>query len=384
MKKNWNLSLGRMLLASVAALLAATSAYAIPKNLDGRSNDACPDEPRPGPYAFNYAKDIGISCPSDFYVFGEFLLMQSQMEGLEFAITQTHTTNAGGGAFPLRGGNLVGHSTSNHDWNFNPGFRVAFGFLMGHDAWNLEGKWTYMRMKDDTSESIHNNGIMLPLWLPAYTNMDSPYFNLSNRDVSERWTGKYNTLDMILGKPYHVSRYFILNPFFGIRAAWIDQNITARYSGLIEGYDSAEMNAKNDYWGVGLRGGFDGEYLLGRGWNLFGGFAAALLYGKFDVSQSATINSYGFELDQDFYTNTPNFEIKLGIAWGTFFCKNKYHVGLKVAYEFMDWLDINRMRRFLDSGSGGTPATTPILSNMTVANGDLSFNGFAFRLQFDF
>jgi hypothetical protein len=377
MKRNWNVSLKWMLMCSVAALLAATSAFALPKGSDGKPEGGCEDT-KSGPYAFNYAKDIGLSAPSDFFVYGEFLWLKAQEEGLEYAISQTSTTSLGGAAFPLQGGNVLGFSNGTHDWDWNPGFRVGFGYYMNHDAWCVNAYWTYIRIKNDKNSTKPSNGVLLPLWMPAYLNFAGDDTACSH--ASERWTGKFNTLDIMMGKPFHPSRFFILQPFFGIRAAWIDQDIIARYTLS----DTVKMIAKNDFWGVGLRGGFESEYLMGCGWNLFGHLSTSMLYGKFDTSQQLGYGTYGnYELDQDFYKNNPNLEMKLGISWGQFFAKNTYHVSLKVAYEFHQWFKQNQLRRFLDGGAANTPETAAISSNMPV-NGDLSFNGFSFRLQFDF
>jgi hypothetical protein len=386
MERKWNLLFKRLVMTSVAALLAATNAYAVSRGPSG-DKDACPDDIKPGPFAFNYAKDIGLSCPSDFYAFGEFLLMQPQMEGLDYAITNTTATadTKGGSVFPLTGGNVTGHSSGHHDWDYNPGFRAAFGFFIGHDAWNVEAKWTYFRIKDDTSAGITNSGVFIPLFLPAYLTQ-----NPGNVNASQRWTGKHNIFDFSIGKPYHVSRFFIANPFFGLRATWIDQDITTRYSGdypLDTNGDGHKTMGKNDFWGVGLRGGFESEYLLGAGWNIFGNLSASLLYGKFDISQQVALYQVDYEIDQDFYANVPNLELALGLRWAYFFAKDKYRMALCIAYEFHEWFKQNRQIRFLGDGAGDAAeigVNARIASSMPVVHGDLSYNGLAFRLEFDF
>ena len=47
--------------------------------------------------------------------------------------------------------------------------------------------------------------------------------------ASARISGDFNTLDLLVSKPYHVSRYFISNPTLGIRVAFIDQDYHLRY-----------------------------------------------------------------------------------------------------------------------------------------------------------
>ena len=69
-----NLS-NKLFVALVATLLAATTAYAIPKGPCDKPKDVCCEEPAPGPFAFNYPKDVGLSCPRDFYLYADFLIM---------------------------------------------------------------------------------------------------------------------------------------------------------------------------------------------------------------------------------------------------------------------------------------------------------------------
>ena len=372
--KNWNL-LNKVLITSVAALLAATSAFAIPKGpaesrlSDPRQMDQCA-EVKPGPYAFNYSKDMGLACPSDFYVYGEYILMEAKEEGLEYAITQTDATTPT--TFDLSGGNIEGPSNGHHDWEWNSGFRAGFGFYMNHDAWNLDLKWTYIHIKNDTSSTMHNDGTLIPLWLPPSVTVGQ-----TQKTASARWKAKLNTLDLSMAKPYHVSRNFIANPFFGVRAAWIDQDYHARYGGIWATFDGAQVDSSNNYWGIGLRGGFGSEFLMGAGWSLFGNLSASLLYSKFDVTQQLALSGYAYEIDSDFYDNVPNVELVLGLSWGHFLNKNNSHIGIKVAYEFHDWFNQNQMRRFFgDSGN--------IAANDTVSRGDLTLNGFSFRIQIDF
>ena len=69
-------------LFSLAAVLFASTAIAIPKD-PCAPKDVCCEEPAPGPFAFAYPKDVGLSCPRDFYIHGEFMWMKPTEEGLE-------------------------------------------------------------------------------------------------------------------------------------------------------------------------------------------------------------------------------------------------------------------------------------------------------------
>ena len=84
-------------------------------------------------------------------------------------------------------------------------------------------------------------------------------------------------------------------------------------------------------------------------------------------------------------------EIILGLCWRHLFCKNRYMVSLKAAYEMHQFWEQNRFRKFFDKDtdtSGGGPEAWIDLSasnsNDEVAKGDLTVNGFSFTIQFDF
>jgi len=128
---------------------------------------------------------------------------------------------------------------------------------------------------------------------------------------------------------------------------------------------------------------FFSEWIIGKGWNLFGNLAASMLFGKFEVDQSLsmqTTNTLGFDLKDHFYQNVPNMEIQLGIGWNHYFCQNKYRFSMAAAYEFHEWWNQLNMRKLYGSsaGSGG-----PQIQSDTISRGDLSLNGFSLNLMLD-
>ncbi|MBN1914340.1 MAG: hypothetical protein JW769_00420 [Parachlamydiales bacterium] len=350
----------RIAVTSVA-LLATAFAYAIPKEPCDKQEPVCCEKPASGPYAFSYMKDKGLSCPSDVYINGDFLWMMATEQGLDYAVEHT-SGNA------LSDGELHGFSAPNESWDWQPGARVTIGAFTQDKEWNLEASWTYLHIKEDGATHDATNTLSA-IWLP-----DLNEYNYA----SARWKSHYNTIDLKLAKPYHLNRYFTMNPFIAIRGAWIEQDYLARYS--TDGHSaSIDMVADNDYYGFGLRGGAVAEWIFTKNFNLFGQIAASLLYGKFDVDQRSVgetvgLTSAAYKIHQEFYDVSPNMDLTLGAIWGTYFNKNKYKISAKIAYEFHQWWDQNNMRKVL-------PNTGQI---DTISRGDLALNGFAFGLLFDF
>lgn len=382
MQVNW--SFKKSLASSVCALLLSASAYAIPKG-PCEQEPVCCDEPKPGPFAFNFSKDMALACPSDFYFHADYLAMQPKMDGLEYAVTNTTGTTSGAG-FPLNGGEVLGFSTDNHSWHWGSGFRVGLGFYLNHDAWTVDLNWMWFKKSQEASSSAMNTETMIPLWIVPGANSVAP---ITNNTASARWHLSMNVFDLSIGKPYHVSRYFIMSPFFGVRAAWFDQHYRARYGGLYGaggvGQNGAEMDGKNDYWGVGTRAGMNTEWLLGGGWELLANLSFSLLFSKFDVRQEMALGTLSYDISHDYYQNIPNMEMQLGVGWGTYLNRRQHHLAFQLMYEFEDWFSQNRMRRFFHGDGVDALASGSFTSaNDTISRGDLTLNGVSFKVLFDF
>jgi len=371
------------------SFFAINVANAIPRApCDPPPSDACCEKPKPGPFGFYYPYDNYLVCGRNFYVAGEFLAMQVKQDGLNYAMTNNNggqnANNVSSG--PLSGGQVQGFSTQSDDWSFGYGLRFNMGFLSNHDKWNLDLSYTYLHFEQDESSTISGNGRMLPFWLvpQSFPTIASNTIE-PEQEASAQLKIHYNTLDLSLGKPYHVSRCFAVNPYFGFRAAWIDECYLARYGGSFLGdleattpevINGVDAEADNDLWGFGLRTGIMTEWKLGRGFFLYGSAAAALLRTKFDVDQSVAEDDRSYTISHYFKQNIPNAEIALGFGWSCLFNCQRNRVTIRALYEHHHWWNVNQLRRFYD--------VTIWSANDTVARGDLQLNGVSVRLAFDF
>jgi len=371
---NWSHSLNRFLMGAAAAVVA-TSAYALPKGPCDKPVDVCCDEPKPGPFAFAYPKDVNLACPADFYVNAAFLMFQAKEDGMDFGLRDGDVSS-----LPITHGDVLGFSHDNDDWDYNPGVRVGFGFYLHHDAWTLDFDWTWLNITNYQTFGTANGEGILPIWLPPTIEP-----NTTITSVSSSWNAHYNTIDVRLGKPYHISRYVVLKPHFGVRGGWIDQQFSVHYAGTYNALTGAIHHGENDFWGIGARAGLESEWIVGKGWQLFGNVAGSLLFGKFEIDQHVTVGgaagtNLGYDVDYDNYQNVPNIEMQLGIAWNKYFSKNKYRVSVAAAYEFHEWFDQFNMKRFFGQT---TSATSYSWQPETSARGNLTLNGFSLKLQLD-
>lgn len=326
-------------------------------------------------FAFAYPKDMNLVDPADVYFYVEGLAMQASQGGLEYGIlNNSGNANAGGGsAFPVTGGKVY-----NFDWSYNPGVRVGLGGYVNHDAWMIEANWTWLHFTNYESVTAKGSSIIIPTWVTGGDSTASTF----GKSVSAGWNGHYNVVDTMLGKPYHISRCFIVNPTLGLRLAFIDQNYDVEYSGFGAPTDA---HLKNNFWGIGLRAGMNSEWVVSKQWRFFGGFAGALLRGHYAVNQKysvppALLNSLNNSgINEHFWDNAPVLEMNLGVQWGMHFNCDKNYVAVRAAYEFQEWFDQLQIRKIYSSGPSGVNG----LGNEALRT-DFSLNGFTLALQFDF
>lgn len=390
----WNSAFSGVLASSVAILTMATSLHAIPRGpCDVPPPPVCCEEPKPGPFAFAYPYDVNLNCPSDFYFHADFIAFQAKQDGMTWAIQKANglSTSPHG----ISDGKFEGFSSKDSDWGYNYGLRVGMGFYMNHDAWNLDFDWTWLNIREyKRANATTGGGVLIPLYLLGQ-DTDG---NFIGQHSSASWSGSLNAVDVRLVKPFHVSRYFVVKPHFGLRGAWIDQHFGIDYSGFVgpspttfAGVNRICAHNENDFWGVGTRAGVDTDWMLGKGCWLFGNLSSSVLFGKFDVQQRLTTPptsisghdaNIGFVITDDHYMNVPEFEMALGIGWGRFFNKMKYHIGLKAGYEFQIWWDQLNIRKFYGIGTASENGGNAY-PNDVISRGNLSFNGFTFAAQLD-
>ncbi len=345
----------------------------IPKDTPGcPDNSCCPAEPKPGPFAFTYPKDLCLVCPGDFYFKVDFLFMQPKEEGLEYAF---RNTTPGPGSTELKGGQILGLSTESDSWDWDFGFRLGIGGYLNKDAWIVDFQYTWFKINEEVNHKAPFGTALVPLMLqPNAVDAGNPF----TRDrASFRWHMAMNIFDLTLAKPFYVSRYFTMSPFVGLRGGWINQNMTDRYSGDFNGLlTGVKVRNKNDYWGIGTRFGVNTEWMLSYGWKLLANWSTSMLYGKFDVTQEAFSDDDSYKLHHEFYIDKPNMEYQLGLGWGTHYRCQYYHFGFQVLWEFQQWWDQNNLRKVFGEFQ--------YWANDTVSRGDLTLSGVSLRFMFDF
>ncbi|MBI5273034.1 MAG: hypothetical protein HY861_03525 [Chlamydiia bacterium] len=357
MNFTWEQAFTKKVASTVAVLGVAASLHAAPNTSNHRE-----DKPS---FAFAYPKDLNLLNPRDFHAYAEGLAFQAEQDGMAFVLKNTHGV---GSAFD---GSVGGFSNSNNDWGYNFGLRTGLGIYMDHDAWNLDLAWMWLNI---TEHQGHTATSLEPMWLAA---IDTPSA-ISGTHADANWQCAMNVLDALMGKGYHVSRKLILNPFFGLRFAWLDQTFGADYHGTT-GSSRTIFHGKNDFWGVGGRVGINSDWILSGGWKIFSNVASSILCGSFHLKERFSIpgTSISFNETEKYHMNVPNLEIALGLDWGTYLYDHGYYLDFRAGYEFQMWWDQFNLRKIYGGASNGNYA------NDTVSRGNLALNGFTFKIQLD-
>ncbi len=298
------------------------------------------------------------------WVEGEVLLWQASESGLDYGVKSSSQTKLSG---------HVEHPHFNWDW----GFKLGIGYKLPHDKWDLFLNYTYVHANADGHAHASSNGAIFPT-------REAP-FGLPNNFFAEKahihWNAALHIGDLELGRTCFLSRSISVRPFIGVRGLIIDQELDITYQGgtaVPAGFKKDKVDIHNDFWGVGLRVGFNSLWELGGGFGIYGDGAGSIVSGHFDVHQhekfvSPNSNRVNFKNDQSIACAIA--ELALGLQWDHFFYKDRFHFGAKLGWEFNVFFNQNQMSRFL---SGTNPGA---ISN---EDDDLSFQGLSLGLRLDF
>ncbi|MBX7065937.1 MAG: hypothetical protein K1X28_01780 [Parachlamydiales bacterium] len=231
-------------------------------------------------------------------------------EGLEYAITNSFefdsvSEDIFGTQIPLfYRMDVTNGKTHKPDFDWNWGFRVGASYDTPYDGWDLSSYWTDFHHK--THDSIHTSGdpdpndittgsgtgtFISPLWIAKL--FSAP--GLMNV-ASAKWKLGLDLIDLELGRRFLVSQYLSLRPFIALRAGWIHQQYRLFFqtpninlsptsippSGEGNGREIVAL-MRNNFWGIGPRVGLNSQWLLGKGFSVYGNAAFSLLTGRFKV-----------------------------------------------------------------------------------------------------
>ncbi|MBX3719174.1 MAG: MOMP family protein [Parachlamydiales bacterium] len=293
-----------------------------------------------------------------WYTTADFLWWNLYEGGTDYVYTDRETP----GATPFKG------KLKHLDFDWNPGFRVGIGYQLDeHDGWDGYLNFTWYQTDASNSKSAHGDHALITA--------DGLVSSLTLNKAHAHWNVAFYNLYLELGRNFFVSKFLSVRPAFGLVTTWFNQNRRIRYV-ADSPYLKLNIHGHNDFWGIGPRAGFTGEWFLGEHFGLFGSATGALLWGTFDVHEEENSSAAGkiYDLNFDTHHFSPMLGFQLGIAYDVNFHNNQNHFGVKVAYENQYWWRQNQFPNF-----SGSPSLY-----WEHDSEDLSMQGLTVDFRFDF
>lgn len=170
--------------------------------------------------------------------------------------------------------NAIGSlKTAQFDWS--SGVRVGLGWRFTPYQWELEGNYTYYSGRGSNSVSR-----------PAQQGLNSTFpGSISGplERVKSHIKLEYQMGNLFLAKRFILDDYLVMRYLFGLTGGYLDQDWKIHYLGVLPSPSDRNNTTHSDwsYWGIGLRNGFEGDWFLGQGFSVFGGFYLSILYGQY-------------------------------------------------------------------------------------------------------
>ena len=149
---------------------------------------------------------------------------------------------------------------------------------------------------------------------------------------------------------------------------------------------------RNDFRGIGARGGFNTIWNIGKGFALTGNTAISIVYGRFKVKHDEwnrqAVTPFGktrvLETENHFRASRAMTDLDLGIQWSNPFgmqCQYNFIIGIaREHHMFFDQNQLWRVNRIGDNSMGQIAGENAYYQR----RGDLDTQGWTLTLQFEF
>jgi len=255
------------------------------------------------------------------------------------------------------------------DFSFKPGFKVGMGINLSYDNWTMYLEYLRLHSKHKESINVPTSATLSCLWRYYEGSL------LSSNHISGHWDFDTDLLDYYMTRSYYLGTKLTLNPFAGLRGGWIDQKLDVRATDTNNHLNKTFV--ESDTWLVGPRCGVDGFWHLGEGFRVFTNIAASLFYQHFKtVLKYYTVNADTLDYFDSKKVGRiiPNIDLSLGLAWGTYFADNDWHIDLSAGYEFHHFWNQNTIRSLYET----------VFTNVLITPADLMLHGLTIKARLDF
>ena len=282
------------------------------------------------------------------------------------------------------------------DFEWDLGFRFGLGRFIGKERrWDINLDYTHFANHDTESASEPNDGIV-------YSNaIETKVEGLSNAKFDGAID--YDSLDLMIGKSYFISRHITVHPKIGLKGAWLDQRYKFHATDRIEELQTElpilgniyhKLHTDADIFGLGPRMGTDMKWYIGDGFHLFADISGALLYSRADVKfknrivfvpdgLAEQVSSVSLKGNKHLFC--PQIAFFGGLMWGRDFHikKGEQYLEIGLGYEVEYFWRVNQTLNVSDV----QPSLSGIGSHRIDykrTSEDVSFYGITFKARLDF
>jgi Legionella pneumophila major outer membrane protein precursor len=300
-------------------------------------------------------------CPTpnrSFYAQADFIYWGAHLDGLRFAQSgfgldcceeRTHTCDFNGSC---SGGNSCDGRCRDHDFDWNPGFKVGAGMVNPCCDWELFVQYTYYYA--NPKKRVHKGRCdLFPYWgwFHDFVQNDD-LVTLSS--AFSRYKLNFNALDALVTNEFCVNNCFTFRPSFGLKAGWHRHRyeVIANLEQIDNTPDVYVTKHKQDFWGVGPKFGMTASASLYDCISLYGNIGLSTLYGEYQVCRNDVgIDEAVGAMPADTrgvvctrhcrYRVTPVWETSFGLRYDTDLCCGDYGFYVHVAWEQQIWFQHN-------------------------------------------
>jgi hypothetical protein len=323
------------------------------------------------------------------YVFltGEFLCLQSSVDQLGYAQKQEPFATELLAATAIKSK----EETLHFEWNY--GFRAGLGYHTPLDEWDLYLNYMWFQGRAHGHSSASGSDGFMTEWSPSYNSNNWSAGGLLVPDltgpitkVSSHWKMQIDSVDLLLMRHFKLTQTLRFTPIIGATTSWIDQDFDVKLFGP-EGILAVETLFKdtfdNDFWGIGIKAGFDTQWEFVNHFSVFLSPAISALYGFFEINQREkaiypSITPYPAVLHpmhfkENFHTIVPILDLNLGLRYCLPFSNGRYAFAVQVGWEEHVYFNQNRLRSYLNLRMMDQPRS-----------GNVTLQGVNLQVRFDF
>jgi hypothetical protein len=316
---------------------------------------------------YNASARVDVRGSWDIYFTGGYIFWQPREDNLELGIRNA--------TIPLNNLSVDGR-VINMNYRYKSGFKAGLGILPEWDNWDCYAEYTWFDGHQRSSANAPEGGTILPLW--GHPRNDPVLAGSAINSAKGRWRLEMNIGDAQLARSYYVGTKLSFRPYFGGRAAWINQQYSAVYTTNVP--ITYHVHNSSHSWGLGPEAGLKAQWLMGCGFRAIGTVETDVLYTRYNLhtqqqsSSDPTIDVVSLYQRHADYLR-PHTNLELGFGWGSYFNNHNYHFDIFGTYGFQVFWNQNMFRNFVDTNSSG---------KSFVPNGDLYIHGATGELRLDF